>query len=247
MKNLYILGWIFCFMLTFANDQVAIVTKSSGKVEYKKYSEQKLTQGLQIGSSLFIDDEIQTGSDGYLIFVYLDDKSMVKVQNDTKLVVKGNSDSNSIIKQINIKNGQMKLNIPKQKKGQFTIVSPTSVASVKGTKFWVDIDEIDGDQFFGLEGIVEIRNLISGDIVLMEANITTTSLPSGTIDIAPTVPNEVPLDMNEGDSDEEFEEDFEQDSETNQETDDSTDTEGELEIKLQNQSGEEKKIIIRYK
>lgn len=245
MKNLFIIA--LCLGFLFANDKVAVVTKSTGKVEYKKFTENALTLGLPIGTSLYIDDEIQTSINGSVIFVYLDDKSMVKVQNNTKLVVKGNSDNNSILKQINIKSGQMKLNIPKQKKGEFTIVSPTSVASVKGTKFWVDIDEIEGDHFFGLEGIVEIRNIISGDIVLLEPNTTTTSIPNGTIEVAPTVPEEIPVDTTEEDSEDEFEEDFEQIDETEQDTDDSIDTEGELEIKLRNQSGEEKKIIIRYK
>ncbi len=247
MKNLFILGFVFCFAMSIANDQVAIVTKSKGKVEYKKFSDEKISLGLPIGSSLYIEDEIQTGDDGSVIFVYLDDKSMIKVQNNTRLTVKGNSDSNSILKQINIKNGQMKLNVPKQKKGQFTIVSPTSVASVKGTKFWVDIDEIEGDQFFGLEGIVEIRNLISGDVVLMQPNTTTTSLPNGTVDLTPTVPEEIPIDVSDGESEEELEEDFDHIDETEQEIEDTTDTEGDLEIKLQNQFGEEKKIIIRYR
>ena len=42
-------------------------------------------------------------------------------------------------------------------------VLPTSVASVKGTRFWIDVNGKNGDLFHGLSGIVEIANNITGE------------------------------------------------------------------------------------
>ena len=37
-----------------------------------------------MGTQLFSNDLIKTGSDGYAIFVFLEDKSMIKVQKNLK-------------------------------------------------------------------------------------------------------------------------------------------------------------------
>ena len=73
------------------------------------------------------------------------------------------------VKDIIIEDGFLKFDINKQKQNEFKIVTPTSVASVKGTVFYLDCQK-DRDVFYGFEGIVEILNLESNDISNLTIN-----------------------------------------------------------------------------
>jgi hypothetical protein len=241
--------YIFIVFLFLANifassEQVALVLKTKGNVQYQKYSE-KVLSTLNIGTALYNDDLLRTGADGLVVFVYIDDKTMIKIQSNSEVYIRGESENESIIKQINIGNGRVKSTVSKQKKGEFTIVTPTSVASVKGTEFWTIVDRDGEDRFYGLSGTVEVKNLSSGQIVGLEENTTAISLPDGTINIRQTNELELPQeDIYEIEGDLDDIENFGKDSTI--EVFDNT-TESELRIKLQNAFGEEKEIIVRYR
>ena len=161
MKRLLILIFTFCI----GAQNIALVTKAKGNAQYKKNQSTTGDKKLAMGTQLFSNDLIKTGADGFAIFVYLDDKSMIKVQKNSEMYVRWNVDKGQIQKEISMNNGLFKANINSQKSGAFTIVTPTSVASVKGTEFWVvSKGEEGGDQFFGLNGLVEVRNKKSNQI-----------------------------------------------------------------------------------
>ncbi|MFQ6675731.1 MAG: hypothetical protein ACE5LH_05230, partial [Fidelibacterota bacterium] len=101
--------------------------------------------------------------------------------------------------------------------------TPTSTASVKGTSFWLVSDPQEGDQLFGLEGVVELTNLISGIVVTVGAGQTGISSPDGTTDVVTTSPDDVPEDVEE--AGEEMK---------------------ELRIRFKNEDGEERDLIINY-
>jgi len=126
--------------------------------------------------------------------MYLDDKSMVKLKSGTSLIIRGERTGDGLKKNLDINNGSIKSIINKQKKGEFTVTSPTSVASVKGTSFWVITDPDQGDTFFNEEGLVEIKNLISGEIIDLIANQTGVSLLTGIINVSQTIQSEIPID-----------------------------------------------------
>ena len=64
--------------ISYSSDNIALVTKSKGDVKYKKNQSSSDTK-LAMGTPLFSNDLIKTRGDGFAIFVYLDDKSMIKV------------------------------------------------------------------------------------------------------------------------------------------------------------------------
>ena len=67
----------------------------------------------------------------------------------------------------------MKLDVSSQSKTDFLITTPTSIATIKGTRFWINCKGESGDLFIGLSGNVEIKNLEDMDgkkIVVMEQN-----------------------------------------------------------------------------
>ena len=57
-----------------------------------------------------------------------------------------------------------------QTEEEFTIITPTSVASVKGTKFILSTDTDGTDEFYGFEGTVEVLNKESNKIIKLSRN-----------------------------------------------------------------------------
>ena len=226
----------------YSNQSIAVVTKSKGDVQYKKFSESD-SKILLVGSELFNDDYIKTGVDGYVKFSYLDDGTTIKIHKNSELYVAGKSENKIINKRLNIGNGLIKLDVSKQKEEEFKIVTPTSVASVKGTSFILDSNLDFGDKFYGFEGIVEIVNKESNKIIRLSRNLKVVSQPDGQIISEIMTPsdinviNEIQSSVNEDILDQNIIDDTDIDINQNQK---------EIKIKVVSPTGEEKEIIIKY-
>lgn len=205
-----------------AADRVAVGTKVKNTVE-RRPSGQESFSSLAPGTILFDRDFVRTGSNAFLLLVYLDDKSMLKIKENTGLEIRGTRQGEGISKRIDMTAGTVKAEVAEQRKGDFVISTPTSTASVKGTSFWLVSDPQEGDQLFGLEGVVELTNLISGIVVTVGAGQTGISSPDGTTDVVTTSPDDVPEDVEE--AGEEMK---------------------ELRIRFKNEDGEERDLIINY-
>ena len=229
---------ILFFTFSFSEESIAITTKSIGTVDYKKYSNDK-SEKLKMGSELFNDDYIKTGKDGFVKFSYLDDGTTIKIHNNTEIYVRGKSDNKIINKRLNISNGTLKLDVSKQKEDEFTIVTPTSVASVKGTKFIIESNIDFGDKFYGFEGIVEIINKESNKLIKLSRNLKVSSSPNGDLISEIITPSDMDI-INEIEStiDEIIIDDVD-DSSLSPEV-------RELIILVKSPTGEQKEIIIKY-
>ena len=259
---------IFLYFILFTNvvlttESLAIVTKSLGGIEYTKFDASKLIKELNLGSELFNDDYIKTKSNGFIKFSYLDDGTTIKMHKNSELFVRGNIDDYLIQKRINISSGVYNFDISKQKDKAFTIITPTSVASVKGTKFLLMSDSDGTDAFYGFEGIVEVLNKESNITLRLSRNIKITSLPTGEINSEImtqadyNVTNEFNQFEQEIDSEEIIPEENETEDVPDQEDEESGSmnegggsptepTTNEIRITIRNLQGEEKELIIRY-
>ena len=171
---------------------IAVTTKAKGDVSHRAWNSNDYNNLLP-AKSLNDGDHIQTGDDGFGALIYLDDKSMIKIKENTNFDVMGTKSQGKISKRIKINNGTVKASIQKGIEGGFVIETPTSVATVKGTEFWM-VTSSDGDQVFGLEGTVELKNIISGEIIMIGVDETGTSLQTGEINVATTDPSKVPTE-----------------------------------------------------
>ena len=213
------------FSFLFSASAIGMVTKTMGNVDYKEAASGS-TKKLMMGNVLYNNDQIITKEDGFAVILYIDDKSQVKIQSNTELTIRGAVSAGEIAKQINVTNGIVKANVTKNQSSDFQLVSPTSVAAVKGTDFWGVIDENTGDKFCGLSGKVEVTNSATGQMVELLANTTAVSLKNGSLSVATTQDGDVPSDE-----------------------DPDADDNGEKEIRIpfQNEAGEQKEIIIKIK
>lgn len=203
--------------------KVAVVTKSMGKVEFAKSKSTRFST-LKTGTILENGDWIKTGANGFVSVIFIDDKSILKIKENTVMEITGVREQASIAKKINMDAGTLRAQVSKQRTGDFVIQTPTSVASVKGTDFWLISDPATGDQVIGLSGLVSLFNMASGAAMNVTAGLTGTSTTDGTINVVQTNPADIPVDPAE--------------------------TEGGetkiMKIHVQDASGEEKIIVIEY-
>ena len=241
-----IINFLFFISFIFANDPLAVVTKSSGSVNYKKFDTKNIKKP-KMGMSIYNDDFFQTDKDGFVSFLYLDDATLIMMHKNSELYMRGKVDSKAITKRVNVGTGSVRFDVKKQKDEEFTVVTPTSVASVKGTDFFLNTDAL-GDNFYGFEGVVEVLNKESNTIINLTKNTKVTSLTDGTINIVVMSQEDFNLIQQiEESSGLNIDEGIipEGDSEV-EETDTGDEEIKEIRIKVQTLSGDEKEIIIRY-
>ncbi|SVA21866.1 uncharacterized protein METZ01_LOCUS74720, partial [marine metagenome] len=177
---------------------------------------------LKAGTILSDGDKIRTGKSGFAAIIFIDDKSTLKLKGDTEAVISGQRTAASISKKINMDTGTVRATVKKQNT-DFVIQTPTSVASVKGTDFWLLTDPVTGDQVIGIEGIVGLMNSETGQEVDVSEGMSGISTPDGNLGVNETDPSSIPEDP-------------------------SDDQEGPSQIKiyLEGPNGEQKVMIIEY-
>ncbi|MFQ6618270.1 MAG: FecR domain-containing protein [Fidelibacterota bacterium] len=194
---------------------VALTLKVRGDSRLKRAGTDRYLPGVKRGTSLYNKDWLKTGDDGYLALVFLDDKSMLKMRENSELEIAGKKEKDSISKMISMQFGKLKAEISEQRKGDFTIATPTSVASVKGTEFWIISNPILGDIIIGLTGQVDVTNRESGQKFTVKSGQTGNSKPDGTTTVETTQAGTVPTEPEEEEMKNELEIQFEnQDGET---------------------------------
>ena len=212
----------------FGQEPVGVIAKSQGTTFHKKFNADDYSTNAVMGTQLKNHDWIKTGEDGFVAIFFLDDKSQLKVKGNSEMEILAAVERGKISKTISLDYGTVRASVTKQK-GEFRIATPTSVASVKGTDWWVESNE-DGDIFIVIAGMVQIENLISGTVQNVGQNQTGTSSPNGSVGVEQTQDEDIPDDP-EDPADEE----------------DSGSTIHELKIRMVNEeSNSEKFIIIEY-
>ncbi len=167
--------------LLLGQDKIAVATRVTGQVTLTKPSDQPAP--LRRNTVLATGDKIKTGADGITVLMFIDDKTILRIQRNTELSLGGRRTANAIDKQINMQFGKLKAEVAEQRLGQFLISTPTSVASVKGTDFWATSDPVLGDIFLGISGLIEVRNLISNSVIEVGGGQVGISTPDGETEV----------------------------------------------------------------
>ena len=201
-KNFRIVVLLFiCISSSLIASKIAVTTKVKGSVDLKKVGEKEF-QVLKTGTILSDGDKIRTGKSGFAAIIFIDDKSILKIKEDSEAVITGKRTAASISKKINMDGGIIRATISKQGV-DFVIQTPTSVASVKGTDLWIISDPFKGDIVKVLEGLVIFENIETGQEVDVSEGMEGVSTPDGQIatsEIDPATTPEDPDAASEGPS-----------------------------------------------
>lgn len=193
MNKLKYVFLIYLITLSFAfANKIAVATKVKGLVEIMPVGIKGFSK-LKPGTILSDGDKVRTGSKGFVAVIFIDDKSTLKLKENSEAVITGQRSASSISKKINLDSGTVRATVTKQNT-DFVIQTPTSVASVKGTDFWLITDPENGDQIIGIEGIVGLTNNETGQEVDVSEGMSGISTPDGNIGLEVTDESSIPDD-----------------------------------------------------
>ena len=220
MKFLSIIFFMF-FISHIQGNKVAVTTKVKGLVEIMPVGQENFSN-LKPGTILADGDRIRTGSSGFTAVIFIDDKSTLKLKENSEAVINGQRSARSIAKKINMDVGTIRATVNKQN-SNFVIQTPTSVASVKGTDFWMITNPVDGDLVIGLEGVVSLINNETGSEVDIIEGTSGTSTPDGNVNVEETEESSIPDDPTDQDE-----------------------QQSQIKIYFEGPNGEQKVLIIDY-
>ncbi len=136
---------------------VAAISSMKGDVKLRPVGKRKYESAYK-GQMIKTGDWVKTSKGVFVAIVFLDG-SNVKIQANTEIEIKSSRITAKELKtQMYIAEGQAWSKVSKQGNGEFKIKTPTAVASVKGTEFDVEFDDLaesttltvmEGEVFFG--------------------------------------------------------------------------------------------------
>ena len=221
MRSFYNIVFFIIFISWIHGNKIAVTTKVKGLVEIMPIGKDNFAN-LKPGTILSDGDKIRTGSSGFTAIIFIDDKSTLKLKENSEAVITGQRSARSIAKKINMDVGTVRATVNKQN-SNFVIQTPTSVASVKGTDFWMITDPVDGDLVIGLEGLVTLTNNETGAEVDVTEGTSGSSTPDGDVDVEETEESSIPEDPTDQDE-----------------------QQAEIKIYFEGPNGEQKVMIIEY-
>ncbi len=196
-KKVLLIAMLSTFLI--GGSKIAVATKVTGNAQFQRESMGTDFNQLNPGTVLEDGDKVKTGANGFAAVIFIDDKSALKIRANSVIEINGQRSASSISKKIEMEAGTVRAKITDQKKSEFVIQTPTSVASVKGTDFWFVSNPTSGDQLFGLDGSVLFTNILSGISMDVTAGLTCISGHDGSMDIGATNPADIPVDPDETD------------------------------------------------
>ena len=152
--------------------EIAVVIKVSGPAQLRAENSNDWTP-LKNGRRLNSGDFIKTGKNALVSLVFTDDKSMMKIRSESEIQLQGERTEKGIKKKIETVLGQIWQKINPKGAG-YEMVAPSGVAAVRGTEFYVTVDENGRMMIFGISGTVALATLDLKDEVLVTAGKTGT-------------------------------------------------------------------------
>ena len=174
-------------------EKVAVMSKVRGEVLLQREDALIYNQTPTVGTVLENNDKIKV-DDGFAVMLLLDDLSQFKLREYTEVRLTMVADLSGVAYHVRLDYGQTLTDYTPGAASGFQIYTPTSVISVKGTKFWTISDPDQGDNVIVLEGEVDVTNNITGLTSTAGAGQTIRSTIDGSVQSSPTQEGSIPED-----------------------------------------------------
>lgn len=179
MKKIIILSLILLISSLCLADSVAILSASKGKVSLERARKDLKFKN---GELLMNKDVLRTGPESFAAYKYVDASSMIKLFSNSVVTVNANVEGDKLSKKVNVNKGSVLTQV-KKGTGAFTVQTPTTVASVKGTEFMTRVDDLGMSTFIVTEGEVELRVLATDETSSVEKGKTAVINPDGVLQV----------------------------------------------------------------
>lgn len=185
LKNLLVMLIIFIFVIFSlhsiysSNDPVmGLITKVI--LDVTKKSKTGDWTKAEKGQTVYSGDYIRTGKKS-LAVIKFKDNSMLRVREQSELKIISETVRGLLSKDVEAERGSLGFDIKKQEENQqFVIKSPTSVASIRGTRGSFIIG-ISGDTLIVTDGLVNLLNLLTRQAIDVRGGFIAFSNLDGTL------------------------------------------------------------------
>ncbi len=206
----------------FSASNVAFAVKVKNKVTVNRGGK---TINLQDKTPLMSNDLLESKEDSYALVKFVDGGASLKLFPNSVVKINAQKEDGKLAKRSILEKGNLYSKIEK-KMGVYEVETPTTVASVKGTEFFVVITDKGETILYTFEGVVELKHKQTGDTFQVGAHQKATT--DGT--------NTVVDEIKPGDLSKDVLDQTNADLQSNN-----------LDIELKNSAGEVKKIKIKLK
>ncbi len=134
---------------------IAVVLKTVGDVAVNR-GENGTWERVKRGTRLHSGNIIRTGDKSLAALVFTDDKSLVKIRANSEVTVRGSREKKKVRKSLFMRLGELWAKVTKG--NPFQVETPSGVAAVKGTEFYVTMDQSGNMVVFCMEGLIELIN-----------------------------------------------------------------------------------------
>jgi len=187
-KLMLVLVFVLPFMLN--AQQFASILKATGNVTIRAAGQPDFNLPAKLGMGLNSGDALKTDEDGFAAIIFTNDKSLLKIRKNSQIEIKDDYSTRTV----KVTEGKMLAQVTPGIMTSYRIETPTSVASVKGTEFWVITSLMHGDRFYGIKGLVQVINLITGMESTLSPGQMIVSTPNGDLLVVPVDPEDIPQD-----------------------------------------------------
>jgi len=199
-----------------ADDNVAVILKVRQDVRVTPPNQTKTVQGKR-GMALQDGNKVETGKASFCALKFIDDRSLLRIQENSSCIIEGKKEQNKIEKNIFVQVGTFFADLFKPS-STFKITTPTSVASIKGTKFWVV--QHSPTMYIVTRGVIEVKNDVNVALV-REGQTAIVESRTSEIIVRLTTEGDIPSEIGQSSA-------------------------GQLDIGFQNSQGEEKILRIKF-
>lgn len=207
------------FLAAFAQDTIALTLKVKGEVSLNRAdSDTKL----EIGDTLINKDVLISKDDSFAAVRFVDGNAFIKLFSNSRLIINADKKEEKYDKKSYLKMGTLWSKVTKNS-GAFDIETPTTVVSVRGTEFIVEVDENGITKVYAISGKVLVKNKRTGQEIILGAG-------ESTLD-----DNENPMETGDLDWDE-----------IPEETGDEVGNPQVIELELENNDGEKRSVEIKF-
>jgi len=190
-RSLSFIITLLLFLPQLQADVIARLIKIEGDVYFKRMGMDTFSEKAKLGAAIQNGDAIKVGGTGFGAIMYLDDKTILKIRENTKFSFMETQNTRTV----DLTHGTLLNNVKSEGRTKsFRIQTPVSVASVKGTQFAAIVSQTGVDQFIGKEGLFEVLNMISGETVSVGPGQKAISNATGNLIQAPASPEDYPRD-----------------------------------------------------
>lgn len=200
-----------------ADPFVAVVRKVTGPVRIQRAGAGQEVP-LKADDRLYPGDRLFCGDGGQASLIFSDSAVELKLLPNTELTFQGQRSQVGVLKEVFLHIGRLLTSVIR---GDMEVVTPTSVASVKGTRWWTTVEATQLTRVVVLEGEVKVENRISGQVETVSAGNTASSTATGELEVTPSKDSDLPEDP-------------------------SGNQQGSLDIEFENGSGESKTLHIEF-